>query len=187
MALVLCHAHSPAMATEQTISLGLPEIGQKIRVIRGRRVLLDSDLAALYGVKTKVFNQAVRRNLSRFPSDFLLTLEIQDLARLRSQTVTSNAQATGRGGRRHLPLAFTEHGAVMAATVLNSPRAIEMSVYVVRAFVELRTVLTANAALAHKLDALEKSVVVLDADSKRQFKELRTLVFSLAMPPTKEQ
>jgi hypothetical protein len=101
--------------------------------------------------------------------------------------VTSNAPAHGRGGRRFRPLPFTEHGAVMVATILNSPRAVEMSVYVVRAFVELRAVLTTNAVLARKLDVLEKSVAVLDADSRRQFKELRTLVFSLAMPPAREQ
>jgi hypothetical protein len=89
--------------------------------------------------------------------------------------------------RKYPPLAFTEHGAVMAATVLNSPRAVEMSVYVVRVFTRLRAMLASNAELARKLDAIEKSVVVLDADSRRQFKELRALVFSLAVPPTKEQ
>jgi hypothetical protein len=84
-------------------------------------------------------------------------------------------------------LAFTEHGAVMAATVLNSPRAVELSVYVVRAFVEMRAILSSSVQLARKLDALEKTVVVLDANSRRQFKELRTLVFSLAMPPAKDR
>lgn len=99
----------------------------------------------------------------------------------------SSFQQLRHGGRRYPPMAFTEHGAVMAATILNSPRAVQMSVYVVRAFIELRAVIGSNAALAKKLDALEKSVVVLDADSRRQFKELRALVFSLAMPPGKEQ
>ena len=101
--------------------------------------------------------------------------------------MTSSFPQPRHGGRRYPPVAFTEHGAVMAATILNSPRAVQMSVYVVRAFVELRALLGANAALARKLDALEKSVVILDADSRRQFKELRTLVFSLAMPPGQEQ
>ena len=89
--------------------------------------------------------------------------------------------------RKYRPLAFTEHGAVMAATILNSPRAVAMSVYIVRAFVRLRAMLENNAQLARKLDALEKSVVVLDADTKRQFKELRAVVFSLASPPAKKQ
>ena len=94
----------------------------------------------------------------------------------------------GRGQhRKYPPLAFTEHGAVMAATILNSPRAAAMSVYIVRAFVRLRVLLQSNAQLARKLDALEKSVTVLDADTKRQFKELRAVVFSLAPPPTQQQ
>lgn len=164
-----------------------PEISQKIHIVRGQRVLLDSDLAVLYGVTTKVFNQAVKRNKDRFPGDFFLGLTSQEAASLRSQFVTSNIHRTGRGGRRYLPLAFTEHGAVMAATILNSPRAIEMSVYVVRAFVRLRTLLASNTQFARKLDALEKSVAVLYADAKRQFKELRAVVFALAGPPVREQ
>lgn len=145
------------------------EIAEKIRIVRGRRVLLDSDLAIVYGVKTHRLNEQVRRNAGRFPGDFLLHLTNQELAALRSQFAILKS---GRGQhRKYPPLAFTEHGAVMAATILSSPRAIEMSVYVVRAFVELRTALMANAQLARKLDALEKSVVILDADSRRQFKE----------------
>jgi hypothetical protein len=183
MATLELQQQNPAMSAARSNAPGLPEIAQKIRVIRGKRVLLDSDLAALYGVATKAFNQAVRRNLDRFPDDFALILTNQDVAALRSQIVTLDV---GRGRhRKYRQWAFTEHGAVMAATVLNSPRAIELSVYVVRAFVELRAMMTNNAVLARKLDALEKTVAVLDADSRRQFKELRTLVFSLAMPPGK--
>jgi hypothetical protein len=173
----------PANAVTKTIA----DVAHRIHVVRGQRVLLDSDLAAVYGVTTGAFNQAVRRNLDRFPGDFLLPLTNQDVAFLRSQFVISSFQQPRHGGRRYPPMAFTEHGAVMAATVLNSPRAVQMSVYVVRAFIELRAFLGANAVLARKLDALEKSVIVLDADSKRQFKELRALVFSLAMPPGKAQ
>ncbi|MCC7462225.1 MAG: ORF6N domain-containing protein [Gammaproteobacteria bacterium] len=161
------------------------EIAEKIHIVRGQRVLLDSDLAAVYGVKTLRLNEQVRRNARRFPADFILRLTNQELAGLRSQSAILKG---GRGQhRKYPPLAFTEHGAVMAATILSSPRAVEMSVYVVRAFVELRKALMTNAQLARKLDDLEKSVVILDADSKRQFKELRRLVFSLAMPPIKEQ
>ncbi len=166
-------------------SAGLPEISQKIYIIRGQRVLLDSDLAALYGVTTKVFNQAVRRNIRRFPEDFLMCLTNQEVAALRSQIVTLK---TGRGKHsKYRKLAFTEHGAVMAATVLNCPRAVQMSVYVVRAFVRLRALLASNTQLARKLDTLEKSVAVLDADTMRQFKELRAVVFALAGPPVREQ
>lgn len=161
------------------------DLSQRIRVVRGQRVLLDADLAALYGVATKRLNQQVRRNLDRFPPDFMIALTNQDVAASRLQIATLNR---GRGGNiKHLPLAFTEHGAVMAASVLNSPQAIAMSVYVVRAFVRLRMMLEGNAQLARKLDALEKSVAVLDADARRQFKELRAVVFALASPPTQEQ
>jgi hypothetical protein len=161
------------------------EVSQRIQVIRGQRVLLDSDLAALYGVTAKRLNEQVRRNAERFPEDFVLRLTNQELLALRSQIATLK---TGRGQhRKYPPLAFTEHGAVMAATILNSPRAVGMSVYIVRAFVRLRTMLEGNAQLARKLDELEKSVAVLDADTRRQFKELRTDVFSLASPPAREQ
>jgi ORF6N domain len=135
-------------------------------------------------VTTKAFNHAVKRNLPRFPLDFSFVLAEQDIAGLISQIAISK---TGRGGRRNLPRVFKEHGAMMASTILNSPRAIEMSLYVVRAFVEMRAALVSSVQLSRKLDALEKTVVVLDVDSKRQFKELRTLVFSLAMPPAKDQ
>ena len=163
----------------------LADIAQHILILRGQRVLLDSDLAALYGVKTLRLNEQVRRNADRFPEDFILRLSNQELASLRSQIAILK---TGRGRhRKYPPLAFTEHGAVMAATVLSSPRASAMSVYVVRAFVRLRSMLEANSQLARKLDALEKSVAVLDADTRRQFKELRAVVFSLASPPAREQ
>lgn len=125
----------------------------RIVVARGQRVLLDSDLAALYEVETRVFNQAVTRNLRRFPPDFMFQLTDEEFKNLISQSVTSSW-----GGRRKLPLAFTEHGAIMAASVLNSDRAVEMSVYVVRAFVQLRAVLLDHKALADKLAALERRV-----------------------------
>ena len=111
-------------------------VESKILEIRGERVMLDADLADVYGVTTKALNQAVKRNLDRFPEDFKFQLTAEVAASLRSQTVTSKQ---GRGGRRYVPWAFTEHGALMAATVLNSPRAVEMSVFVVRAFVRRRS------------------------------------------------
>jgi hypothetical protein len=126
-----------------------------------------------------------RARIDRFPDDFLLRLTNQEVASLRSHFAILKA---GRGQhRKYPPLAFTEHGAVMAATILSSPRAAAMSVYIVRAFVRLRSMLETNAQLARKLDALEKSFAVMDADTKRQFKELRAVVFALASPPAKVQ
>ncbi len=125
-----------------------------IHTIRGERVILDADLAELYGVPTKALNQAIKRNAERFPQDFMFLLTQQESTDLRSQIVTANTG--GRGGRRTLPYAFTEHGAIMAANVLNSKRAVEMSVYVVRAFVRMRRVLVEHKDLAARLDAVER-------------------------------
>ena len=138
---------------------GIPNgehIVRSILILRGQRVLLDVELAALYGVSTKRFNEQVRRNRCRFPADFMFQLSAEDLETLRSQSATS--KNTGRGGRRYLPYAFTEHGAIMAATVLNSPRAVEMSVYIVRAFVKLRELLASNSQLSQRLDELEARI-----------------------------
>jgi hypothetical protein len=122
-------------------------------------VLLDADLAALYGVTTKRFNEQVRRNAARFPGDFMFRLSAEEWDSLRSQFATLK---TGRGEhRKYLPLAFTEHGAIMAATILNSSRATETSVYVVRAFVRLRETLAAHKELAGKLNVLEKKTEAL--------------------------
>jgi hypothetical protein len=131
-------------------------IAQSIRVIRGRKVLLDADLAALYGVSVKRLNEQVRRNMERFPSDFVFHLSDHEVGILRSQIATLRSDS-GRHGRhaKYRPYAFTEHGAIMAAAVLNSPQAIEMSVYVVRAFVRLRELLASNTELARRLDELE--------------------------------
>jgi len=123
-----------------------------IRLLRGQRIILDADLARVYGVPTKRLNEAVSRNHEKFPSDFAFTLKPQEVASLRSQIATSK----GRGGRRYVPVAFTEYGAIMAATVLNSPRAVQMSVFVVRAFVKMREALGANRQLAEKLAELER-------------------------------
>ncbi len=117
--------------------------------------MLDSDLAELYEVPTKRFNEQVKRNTERFPADFMFQLAEEEFTGLRSQTATSSVR---HGGRRYLPYAFTEHGAIMAATVLNSPRAVEMSVFVVRAFVQLRELLSTHKELAAKLEALERKV-----------------------------
>lgn len=130
-------------------------IEQRILLIRGQKVMIDTDLAELYDVATKRLNEQVRRNPQRFPPDFVFRLTTEEYAALRSHFATSN-KPTGRGGRRYLPYAFTEHGAIMAANVLSSERAIEVSVYVVRAFVRLREMIASNKELAQKLRELER-------------------------------
>jgi len=137
----------------RTAGIPVERVEERILDIRGEKVLLDSDLAELYQVPVKQLNQAVRRNRERFPPDFMFQLNGEEWAALRSQSVTSKG---GRGGRRYPPYAFTEHGAVMAATVLNSERAVAMSVLVVRAFVRLRKVLDTHEEFARKLAELEQ-------------------------------
>jgi len=161
------------------------EITGRILLLRGQRVLLDADLASMYGVSTKRFNEQVRRNRDRFPQDFCFVLEDQDFANLRSQFATSSSDASGHGGRRHLPRVFTEHGAIMAAMVLNSPRAIQMSVYVVRAFVKLRAAFASDAATTRRLDALERSVAALDSNTRRQFEVVYDAILGLMGSPSK--
>ena len=124
-----------------------------IRIIRGHKVILDTDLAALYQVETKALNQAVRRNMDRFPEDFMFQLSVEEAESLRSQLVTSNV---GRGGRRYLPYAFTEHGVVMLSSVLRSPRAAQMNIFVARAFVRLREMIGGNKDLAARIEKLER-------------------------------
>ena len=131
----------------------IEEIEGKIYVIRGQRVMLDSDLAEVYQVETRALNQAVKRNLGRFPPDFMFRLTLSEFESLISQTVTSKI---GRGGRRKLPYVFTEHGAVMLASVLNSPTAVEASIVVVRAFVKMRAMLALHQDLAERVEELEK-------------------------------
>lgn len=130
-------------------------VESQILFLRHQRVILDSDLAGLYGVSVKRLNEQVKRNQERFPSDFIFQLTTKEQEILRSQFATSKK---GHGGRRYPPNAFSEHGAIMAATVLNSKRAVQMSVFVVRAFVRLREMLATNRQLAVKLDELERHV-----------------------------
>jgi hypothetical protein len=160
----------------------LADIASSIRVVRGLRVLLDDDLALVYGVTTKRLNEQVRRNLERFPADFVIHITKQELAILRSQNATSSW-----GGRRYAPLAFTEHGAIMAATVLNSPRAVQMSVYVVRAFVRLRRAAAAHSKLAQELETLKQSVAALDADTRKQFDQVYEAILGLMATSPRKQ
>lgn len=142
------------MRTRTDRAIPIEHIENRILLVRGHKVLLDSDLAALYGVATRVLNQAVKRNPDRFPRDFMFRLSASELEAWRSQFVISKPSA--KMGLRRAPYAFTEHGALMAATVLNSPRAVEASLYVVRAFVRLRRLLATHRDLARRLEQHER-------------------------------
>lgn len=141
--------------TKRSDRYDIHAIDPLILVVRGQRVILDRDLAALYAVPTFRFNEAVKRNRKRFPSDFMFQLTADEFTALTSHFAMSKP---GRGGRRTLPYAFTEHGAVMAANILRSDRAVQMSVFVVRAFIEMRTMLVGQKELREKLTALEKTL-----------------------------
>jgi hypothetical protein len=129
------------------------EVERLILTVRGRRVMLDADLARIYGVTTARLNQQVKRNRDRFPPDFMLQLSLEEWRALMLQSATSNST---RGGRRKVPFVFTEHGAVMLASVLNTPIAVQASIRVVRAFVRLREVLATHVELARQLAAMER-------------------------------
>jgi hypothetical protein len=171
----------PAEKPPEASIMPVGKIEQAILLIRGEKVILDADLATLYGVGTKVLNQAVKRNINRFPEDFIFQLTWDEAKALRSQFVTSK----GRGGRRYTPYAFTEHGAIMAATVLNSPRAVEVSVFVVRAFVRLRRMLAQHKELAGKLEELERKVGAHDRKIIALINAIRRLMAPPPEPPRK--
>lgn len=135
-------------------SLVSNEIAQRIYLVRGHKVMLDADLATLYNVDTRVLVQAVKRNFRRFPSDFMFQLSDVEWAALRSQIVTSK----GRGGRRYAPYVFTEHGALMLSSVLNSETAADVGILVVRTFVQLREMLSTHKELAAKFEVLEQKI-----------------------------
>src|SRR3970282_2158432 len=161
-----------AMAEKKLIA-SVEQIESRIFVIRGQKVMLDADLAELYGVETRRLNEQVHRNSERFPEDFMFQLTVEEFENLKSQFATSSW-----GGRRKLPYAFTEHGAIMAASVLNSSRAIEIGVHVVRAFVHLRELVSTHKALAQKLNQLERKVGAHD----RAIAELINAIRLLMMP-----
>lgn len=150
-------------------------IEKRIYLIRGQKVMLDEDLAQLYEVPTKRLNEQVRRNLRRFPSDFMFRLSPKETRFLRSQFATSKK---GRGGRRYIPFAFTEQGIAMLSTVLNSERAIHVNIAIMRAFVKLRQILASHAELARKLAELEKKY-------DRQFKVVFDAIRQMMAPPEK--
>ena len=180
--------------------VALTKVTALIFDIRGHRVILDADLAQLYGVETKRLNEQVRRNADRFPDDFAFRLTWEDLAALKSQSATSSSQppaheqdeanrsqiATGSQKHRdprNLPMVFTEHGALMAANVLRSPKAVEMSVFVVRAFVKMREMLTGRADLARKLAELEKKLTQRLDLQERVISDIIQQIMLLLNPP----
>jgi len=165
--------------------LPLEAVVQRIIVLRKQKVLIDADLAALYGVETRRLNEQVRRNRARFPEDFIFELSSDEFAHLKSQFATSSW-----GGRRKLPMAFTEHGAIMAATVLNTPRAVEVSVYVVRAFVQLRELAGSHREMSKRLDELEHKTEALamshdsfSHNTRVQLRQVFEALRELTMPP----
>jgi phage regulator Rha-like protein len=151
----------------------LVAVESRILFLRNQRVILDADIAELYGVPVKVLNQQIKRNRERFPPDFVFQLTEKEHKLLRSQIVTSKE---GRGGRRYKPYAFTEHGAIMAATVLNSERAVQMSVFVVRAFVRLREMLATSRRLAGKIDELENRLETHDSTIQELIEAIKELM-----------
>jgi hypothetical protein len=153
------------------IPLGLVE--RRIYLVRGHKVMLDSDLAELYQVETRALIQAVKRNSSRFPDGFMFQLTAEEHESLKSQFVISNA---GRGGRRYLPYAFTEHGVVMLSSVLNSDRAIRMNIVIIRAFVRLREMLGSHKDLARKIESLERKYQEHDQELQVLFKAIKKLL-----------
>lgn len=166
----------PLQKKEKAIAIPAEQIEQAILLIRGQKVILDADLASLYGVKTKVLKQAVRRNIKRFPDDFMFELTEEENSALRSQIVTLE-----RGQHsKYLPFAFTEQGVAMISSVLNSTRAIEVNIEIMRAFVRLRQMLSAHKGLERKLAKLEKKY-------DEQFSVVFEAIRQLMIPPDKKQ
>ena len=167
------------MAKKDTSIVLVEQVQSKILFMRGEKVILDSDLAALHGVPTNRLNEQVKRNRDRFPQDFMFQLTAEEVEVLRSQFATSNK---GRGGRRHKPYAFTEHGAIMVASVLNTERAVQVSIYVVRAFVKLRQMLAPYKELMGKLGQLERKLQIHD-------KQIITIIeaIKLLIPPPEDK
>ena len=155
------------------LPIPVEQIGKPIFLIRGHKVMLDADLAELYGVTTKRLNEQVRRNISRFPADFMFQLDAQEASALRSQIATSKE---GRGGRRYLPYVFSEQGVAMLSSVLNSERAIQVNIAIMRVFVRLREMMATHKELAFKLAELEERLEGHDEQIQNIFEAIRQLM-----------
>jgi hypothetical protein len=160
--------------------IAVPAIEKRIFVVRGRRVMLDEDLADLYGVETKRLVEQVKRNLERFPEDFMCQLSKQEAEALRSQIATSK---TGRGGRRYSPYVFTEQGVAMLSSVLRSKRAIAVNIEIMRAFVELRRVASSFAVLQERLETLEQEMAGRLDQHDEQLAQIFKVLHQLITPP----
>jgi hypothetical protein len=186
-------AGKPLVDLGQTAGAGCPENTPympvssadtlNIHTIRETKVILDSDLARLYGVLTKRLNEATRRNADRFPVDFCFQLTRTEVADLKSQFATSSGS---HGGRRKLPWAFTEHGALMAANVLNSPRAVQMSIFIVRAFLRMRQEFVTSAAILKRLVGIDRKLLVHDVVLRDLYRKLQPLLSPSSSPPKRE-
>ena len=168
-----------ARSSKATRSVSLVAVERKILLVRGHRVLLDAHLANLYRVETRALLQAVKRNSSRFPQDFMMRLDAEEATRLRSQFVISNA----RGGRRYAPYVFTEQGVAMLSSVLKSPRAIQVNIQIMRAFVRLREMLATHAELLRKIEAMERKY---DGQFVAVFEAIRELMSPRASRPRRQ-
>ena len=167
---------------DQNKSISIEVVAAKILLVRGKRVMLDSDLAKLYGVETKNLNLQVRRNVERFPEDFMYQLTRQEVVNLRLQFATSSY-----GGRRYLPYVFTQEGVAMLSSVLNSKRAIQVNIAIMRAFVKLRELLLTHKDLARKIAVLERKYRSHDVDIQEIFKAINKLLEPLTLPPEPEK
>ena len=172
---------SPKMETRSKLGAPVQLIERRIYLIRGQKVLIDSDLAELYLVETRALIQAVKRNCERFPEDFMFQLTREEAQSLRSQIVISNFGA--RGGRRYLPHAFTEHGIAMLSSVLKSRRAIQMNILIIRAFVRLREMLSTHQDLAHKIEGLERQQKEHGQQLEAVYSILNKLMYAPTKPP----
>ncbi len=175
------------MSTTPTVPALQPHIARHILSLRDQRVMLDAELAALYGVETKVLVQAIKRNIERFPADFMFQLDAEEWQSLRSQLVTSNV---GRGGRRYAPYAFTEQGVAMLSSVLNSPRAIAINIEIMRAFVQVRSMVATHQDLAKQLaelqdktESLAMSHDTFSRNTRAQLKQVFDALRELMTPP----
>lgn len=158
----------------ETAIITLDQVERRIYFIRGDKVMLDSELAALYGVTTKRLNEQVRRNLDRFPEDFMFQLTSDEFADLRSQIATSSSK--NYGGRRYMPYVFTEQGVAMLSSVLNSPRAVQVNIAIMRAFVNMRRLAATNDEIRKKLTQIEKKLGEHDGNFKQVFAAIRAMV-----------
>ncbi len=166
---------------KENLIIPIEVVTQRIFFIRGQKVMLDADLAELYGVSVIRLNEQVKRNRSRFPEDFMFQINKDELESLRSQFAISKIE--GRGGRRYLPYAFTEHGVAMLSSILRSPRAVQMNILIIRAFIKIRETLASNKDLVHQIEELQREQKIQNKD----INNIYSLIDRLIEQPKKHQ